>query len=211
MTPGNDSLHALFATPVQFVHDLMSPHECGLLSQLLRHQTSVGNDRSSCLSHTALLEPGQHPGIDALARQLLPRISQFGALLLGETRPWSIKEMWGNVMQHGGHQSLHNHANCLISGIVYLTATEGCTQTAFVKSMGGLDFKLSNENARTQATAFNAQRWQAPHASAGSAILFPSYLLHEVPPNQGTERITLAFNAIPDRIDSWGYSLSFGA
>ena len=38
-------------------------------------------------------------------------------------------------------------------------------------------------------------------------ILFPSYLLHEVPRNQGDQRITLAFNAIPDRLDSWGYTI----
>ena len=29
-------------------------------------------------------------------------------------------------------------------------------------------------------------------------VLFPSYLMHAVPPNQGERRITLSFNAIPD-------------
>ncbi|NDC70234.1 MAG: hypothetical protein EBZ65_04860 [Betaproteobacteria bacterium] len=154
---------------------------------------------------------GEDAGIDALARQLLPFIQEFGALLLGEMRPWSIKEMWGNVMQQGGHQSIHNHANCMLSGIVYLTSTVDSTQTVFVKSMGGQDYKLSNENQRTKPTAFNSQRWRAPQASPGDALLFPSYLLHEVPLNQGAERMTVAFNAIPDRIDAWGYGLSFGA
>ena len=28
-------------------------------------------------------------------------------------------------------------------------------------------------------------------------VLFPSYLMHAVPPNQGERRITLSFNAIP--------------
>ncbi|NBQ80949.1 MAG: hypothetical protein EBU09_03130 [Betaproteobacteria bacterium] len=181
------------------------------LVQMLRSRTSVGNERSSSLFHTALMEPGQDAGIDALARQLLPFIQEFGALLLGEMRPWSIKEMWGNVMQQGGHQSIHNHANCMLSGIVYLTSTVDSTQTVFVKSMGGQDYKLSNENQRTKPTAFNSQRWRAPQASPGDALLFPSYLLHEVPLNQGAERMTVAFNAIPDRIDAWGYGLSFGA
>jgi hypothetical protein len=40
-------------------------------------------------------------------------------------------------------------------------------------------------------------------------ILFPSYLLHEVPVNPGGERVTLAFNAIPDRLDAWGYAVGF--
>jgi hypothetical protein len=41
-------------------------------------------------------------------------------------------------------------------------------------------------------------------------VLFPSYLMHAVPPNQGARRISLAFNAIPARLDSWGYSIRFG-
>jgi hypothetical protein len=40
-------------------------------------------------------------------------------------------------------------------------------------------------------------------------VLFPSYLLHEVPPNPGERRITLAFNAIPAAVDSWGYKIAF--
>jgi hypothetical protein len=43
----------------------------------------------------------------------------------------------------------------------------------------------------------------------GDLILFPSYLLHEVPLNHGGERVTLAFNAIPHRLDAWGYGVSF--
>jgi hypothetical protein len=49
-----------------------------------------------------------------------------------------------------------------------------------------------------------------PKAEPGDVVLYPSYLLHEVPPNQGERRMTLALNAIPDRLDSWGYRISFG-
>jgi hypothetical protein len=40
-------------------------------------------------------------------------------------------------------------------------------------------------------------------------LLFPSFLLHEVPVNQGERRLTLAFNAIPQRLDAWGYATAF--
>jgi ectoine hydroxylase-related dioxygenase (phytanoyl-CoA dioxygenase family) len=43
----------------------------------------------------------------------------------------------------------------------------------------------------------------------GDVILFPSYLMHAVPPNPGERRVTMAFNAIPSRLDSWGYAVSF--
>jgi hypothetical protein len=37
------------------------------------------------------------------------------------------------------------------------------------------------------------------------------YVLHEVPANAGARRVTLAFNAIPHRLDTWGYGVSFDA
>jgi hypothetical protein len=40
-------------------------------------------------------------------------------------------------------------------------------------------------------------------------ILFPSYMLHAVPPNQGQERITVAMNALPNRLKSWDYEVRF--
>jgi hypothetical protein len=33
--------------------------------------------------------------------------------------------------------------------------------------------------------------------------------MHAVPTNPGPRRITLALNAIPTRLDSWGYAISF--
>ena len=45
--------------------------------------------------------------------------------------------------------------------------------------------------------------------STGDIVFFPSYLMHAVPPNPGGQRITLAFNAIPTRLDSWGYKIAF--
>ena len=43
----------------------------------------------------------------------------------------------------------------------------------------------------------------------GDMVLFPSYLMHAVPPNAGERRVTLSFNAIPTRLDSWGYIIGF--
>ncbi|MBU6271542.1 MAG: hypothetical protein KGQ67_09590 [Betaproteobacteria bacterium] len=200
-------LQALFPTPLQRLRGVIAPSLALALAERMRENTPVANGRSPVLSHSRLLSPGIDADLDRLVGLLLPEVAAFGALLLGETLRWSIKELWANVLQPGGHQSLHNHANCLVSGIVYLTPTEGATQTVFVKGIGGHDFKLSNQHAGTRTSAFNAERWIAPHADPGDAVLFPSYLLHEVPPNHGAMRVTLAFNAIPERLDAWGYRL----
>ena len=60
-------------------------------------------------------------------------------------------------------------------------------------------------------TPFNGDRWVSPAPAPGDLVLFPSYVLHAVPPNQGERRITLSFNAIPGGLDSWGYAIKFGA
>jgi uncharacterized protein (TIGR02466 family) len=106
---------------------------------------------------------------------------------------------------------MHNHANSFISGVVYLTPTHPGSQTVFLKSPGGTDFKFKNDHAGVTQGEFNADKWVSPAPQPGDMLLFPSYLLHAVPPNEGARRITLAFNAIPIRIDSWGYTLRFGA
>ena len=43
----------------------------------------------------------------------------------------------------------------------------------------------------------------------GDLMLFPSYMLHAVPRNEGGERITIAFNALPERLRSWDYEVRF--
>jgi hypothetical protein len=74
--------------------------------------------------------------------------------------------------------------------------------------MGASEFALRNTHAGVRPGAFNAEKWVAPQPAAGDLLLFPSYLLHEVPRNLGESRVTLAFNAIPHRLDAWGYTLS---
>jgi len=129
--------------------------------------------------------------------------------MFGERIGWALKEMWVNVLAPGGHQAMHNHANSFISGVVYLTPTHPGSQTVFMKSPGGHDFAFRNDHARVTPGPFSADKWISPAPSPGDLVLFPSYLMHAVPPNRGERRITLSFNAIPARLDSWGYTIGF--
>ncbi|MGC3987693.1 MAG: putative 2OG-Fe(II) oxygenase [Pseudorhodoferax sp.] len=55
--------------------------------------------------------------------------------------------MWVNVLDPGGRQAMHNHANSFISGVVYLTPTHPDARTVFMKSPGGHDFAFKNDHA----------------------------------------------------------------
>jgi uncharacterized protein (TIGR02466 family) len=167
------------------------------------------NNSSPNLSHTAMLRPSDSPLLVEVAGRITPLVADFGALLFGERLGWSLKEMWVNVLDRGGRQAMHNHANSFVSGVAYLTPIHREARTVFMKAPGGTDFSFKNDHASVKTGPYNAEKWISPAPEPGDVALFPSYLMHAVPPNPGERRITLAFNAIPTGLDSWGYKISF--
>lgn len=206
-----DELIGLFPIPFLRVPGALP---APLVSALVEHFTARAvreNNSSGSLTHTEMLKPGDSPLFVEAAQLITPKLMDFGAALLGERMGWGLKEMWVNVLDHGGHQAMHNHANSFASGVVYLTPTHPESQTVFMKSPGGVDFAFRNDHAGMTPGPYNADKWVSPAPAPGDMVIFPSYLMHAVPPNRGERRITLAFNAIPARLDSWGYVISFGA
>jgi uncharacterized protein (TIGR02466 family) len=186
--------------------------ERSLVNGLIEHfaaRATRDNNSSAHLSHTEMLRPSDSPLFVQAAARITPKLADFGAQLFGEQMGWSLKEMWVNVLEHGGHQAMHNHANSFISGVVYLTPTHSGSQTVFMRAPGGADFMFRNDHKDMTPSEFNADKWISPAPQPGDMVLFPSYLMHAVPPNQGERRISLAFNAIPTRLDSWGYVIRF--
>ena len=199
----------LFPTPFMRLPAALAPD---LVKDLVAHfsATAVETNKSSPnLSHTAMLKPSESPLFVQAAKVITPRLSDFGELLFGERLGWSLKEMWVNVLDTGGRQVMHNHANSFISGVVYLTPTHPDARTVFMKSPGGVDYAFKNDHSKTVNGPYNADKWISPQPDPGDMVLFPSYLMHAVPPNPGERRITMSFNAIPTRLDSWGYAISF--
>ena len=183
-----------------------------LVAGLIDHfskMVGLQNSSSQNLSHTALLKPGDSPLLVDTAALLAPLLPEFGVLLFGEKLGWSLKEMWVNVLDPGGRQAMHNHANSFISGVVYLTRTHQDSRTVFMKSPGGTEFSFKNDHEGVVTGPYNAEKWISPQPEPGDIVLFPSYIMHAVPPNPGERRITLAFNAIPTQLDSWGYKIGF--
>jgi uncharacterized protein (TIGR02466 family) len=199
----------LFPTPFMRVPAALSP---SLIEGLVAHfsnSAAIENNSSANLSHTALLRPSDSPLLVQVATAVAPLLASFGALMFGEQLGWSLKEMWVNVLHTGGRQAMHNHANSFISGIIYLTRTHSDARTVFMKTPGGTDFSFKNDHADVSTGPYNADKWISMQPEPGDVVLFPSYLLHAVPANPGERRVTLAFNAIPARLDSWGYRISF--
>src|SRR5512139_1304421 len=149
----------LFPVPLLRAPAALDP---ALVSGLLDHlcaRAATANNSSGNLSHTTMLRPTDTPLLVEAAARLTPLLGEFGALLFGEKLPWALKEMWGNVLDTGGRQAMHNHANSFISGVAYLTPTHPESRTVFMKSPDGKEFSFKNDHAGVVTGPYNAERW----------------------------------------------------
>jgi len=199
----------LFPTPFMRAPGTLGPTLVAGLIEHFSRSVELPNNASPNLSHTAMLRPSDSPLLIEAASLLTPLLAEFGAVMFGERLGWSLKEMWVNVLDQGGRQAMHNHANSFISGVVYLTRVHPDARTVFMKAPGGIDFAFKNDHAGVTTGPFNADKWISPAPEPGDVVLFPSYMMHAVPGNPGERRITMAFNAIPTHLDSWGYRIAF--
>jgi uncharacterized protein (TIGR02466 family) len=204
-----DEVFGLFPTPFMRAPGALAAPMVARLVEHFTAQATRDNNSSPNLVHTDMLRPSDSPLLAEVAVLVTPKLVAFGTHLFGERLRWSLTEMWVNVLDAGGRQAMHNHANSFVSGIVYLTPTHPSSQTVFMKSPGGTDFMFRNDHKATSPGEFSADKWISPAPQPGDLVLFPSYLMHAVPPNQGGRRITLSFNAIPAQLNSWGYVIRF--
>lgn len=205
----SEEILGIFPTPIMVCRGVVDAALVRTLIEQFDASETGANNRTALLQHTPVTNPHTHANFQAVCERVAAPIQRYGATMLGETLKWGIKEMWMNRMAKDGSQKLHNHANSFISGVLYLTAVSGVSTTMFHRNSGASGFVMDNMNENTTVNEYNAPVFRAPDMSAGDVILFPSYLMHEVPPSPVDGRMSLAFNAIPERIDSWGYRLSF--
>ena len=199
----------LFPTPLMVCRAAISPASVDAMVREYESSDKAANVRTTLLNHTPMTNPRASQTYMDVMAQVGPKVAEFGDILMGERLNWGIKEIWINRMEPGGSQKLHNHANSFISGIIYLSESHEGSLTTFHRPAQTNSFLMTNENRNTQMTQFTASVFRAPKVGPGDMILFPSYILHEVPPNQGEARMTAAFNALPERVDSWGYVVRF--
>src|ERR1700722_6697381 len=111
-----DEVFGLFPTPLLRAPGTLSVPLADGLAQHFSALALSANKASDNLSHTAMLRPGDSPLLVEAATLITPKIVDMGALMFGQRLNWGIKEMWVNVLDPGGQQAMHNHANSFISG-----------------------------------------------------------------------------------------------
>jgi uncharacterized protein (TIGR02466 family) len=206
-----DQIELLFPIPLMRSPNVLGPELRDAAIAAIRADKVETNLRSDQLFHTTVSNPLHSNLFQEIATVAVPKLVDFGYMLFGERLNWTVKEMWTNLLEPGGSQTMHSHANSFISGIYYLTPSHPGSRTVFIRPPGGSEFSFRHHTRQAAMGPFNAGKYMLPAAEPGDLVLFPSYLYHEVPKNQGDQRITIAFNAIPDRLDCWGYEIKFSA
>jgi uncharacterized protein (TIGR02466 family) len=107
-------------------------------------------------------------------------------------RALSMTDCWINIMPRGVTHGLHLHPLSTISGTYYVRASKGAPGLKVEDPR--LDRFMAapprNEHCRPEN-----KPWVTMPVSAGTVLLFESWLRHEVPVNTTTsERVSISFN-----------------
>ena len=114
-----DQIEPLFPIPLLRSPRLLSPALNEAAAASIRNARIESNLRSDQLFHTEVA--GSRAITSCFRRSpnwLVPKLGRLRFLLFGEKLRWTVKEMWTNMLENGGSQTLHSHANSFVSGII---------------------------------------------------------------------------------------------
>jgi uncharacterized protein (TIGR02466 family) len=133
------------------------------------------------------------PAFDELERRLRPHVARFAkALHFDLSAKLALDSLWINVLNPGGVHTGHIHPSSVISGTYYVNVPKGASALKFEDPR--LGFMMAAPRKKETAPR-EAQPFVYVAPSAGSLVLFESWLRHEVPPNTARQRrISVSFN-----------------
>jgi len=106
-----------------------------------------------------------------------------------------VTNSWVNIYRRGEQAGPHMHHNSLLSGVLYLKATEGSGDIVFHREVQSLvPFPPALDLDMDSFNLYNCKSW-GHKPKANDICLFPSVVSHSVDPNESNEeRWSLAFN-----------------
>ncbi len=135
--------------------------------------------------------------VDILKSSKLSRLKKFiknsqeeyVANVLEIKNKFSFVQSWAGKQSKGGHHTIHNHANHVISSVYYAKADETSltfhTHKSKIEESFYFDYDIKNYNI------FNSQKYTVP-LKTGDIIFFPGDMLHETGINKSDERIMVS-------------------
>ena len=108
--------------------------------------------------------------------------------------PMSVTGCWANINPPGAYHPMHNHPNNYLSGVYYVAVPDASSRIVFQDSRPQVIVPKPRQYSRITASGADAQ------CKAGRLLIFPAWLRHTVPANQGNaDRISISFNLMFDK------------
>jgi len=174
-------------------HEVLNENLLKVIDELRRRdpegvsRSNLGGWQSNPHLHR---EPAFRPFVELLERILDTAVRK--PYKLSDDAVVEIESMWANVNSAAASNAPHVHANSHWSASYYVKTPNQCGDIWFYDprpAAGMLEYPVFEQGDLTSS------EMQFP-VSAGSLLIFPSYLLHSVEPNMsGEERVSIAFNA----------------
>lgn len=138
--------------------------------------------------------PHRFPEFAELEALLVQEACLFAAKLHWDLDGQKLKmqSLWVNILAEGGSHSGHIHPGSIISGTYYVAVPEGAGQLKLEDPRLG---KMMAAPALLESAPPEARRFIYLQPRAAHAILWESWLRHEVMPNRSENpRISISFN-----------------
>ena len=104
-----------------------------------------------------------------------------------------LGNMWANINYPGCYNRPHVHPNALFSGVYWIKAPQKSGNFMVYDPRPGVQMAMPDRKQKKLPSEY----WREVHYEprAGTAIMFPAWLWHEVKPNQSNDiRISVSFN-----------------
>ena len=139
---------------------------------------------------------------------LLEKSTYYYKDVMGYKEDLYISDSWINVCEKGGYQSDHYHANCVVSGTLFVNLGKDFSPLVF-KNPRTTNYPLCS-HIRSQSdkeTLYNLDYMSVKNFEEGHILLWPSYIVHGYKDNKFDQRTSLSFNL---NIKSSGYLYHYG-
>lgn len=133
------------------------------------------------------------PEFEELTKAMLFASGEVMRVMEIEQDGFEITGCWANLCPSGGAHMPHHHPNNYLSGVYYVAAAKGGDAISFHEPRNQVDVISPRLRRMNQ---YNSPIHTLP-IQPGRLVLFPSWLVHSVPPNTSNAlRISVSFNVM---------------
>ncbi len=189
------SYHVLFPTPLfsfQLTDHAVMDAELLQVVEQVKQQDS-GMSASNVLGWHSRVNLFDVPEVKPFQTIVNAAIAACAEAMGYSDVPIRAANCWANVSPRYASNKIHDHANCLFSGVYYLKTADNCGNLMFYDPRSARTFYKPSVPQYTAYTADAIAHAPAP----GLLLIFPSWLKHGVEPNLSQDdRISISFNYV---------------